>query len=177
MLQTRVNLGCGDRFVEKWWNVDVATMPFAKDEVVDLRGELPWPDGSIAQAYAGHVLEHLYPSEAQTLCYRLHRKMAYGGELVVVGPDCDIAEELIPPGANDEFGATIESLVHGGHRWPGDEHKWRSTVGETIYLLNCAGWHNVKGITLDEAVAEGWPVADPRPKWQFALKAVKLEVD
>lgn len=175
MQDVRLNLGCGDRYVPGWWNVDVATMPHRVDQHVDLREELPWEDWSIARAYAGHVLEHLYPSEAQALCYRLHQKMMHGGVLVVVGPDCDVAENLIPPGANDEFGATIESLVHGGRRWPGDEHKWRSTVGETSYLLACAGWNTRQILTMNEIVTEGWPVADPRPKWQFVIKAVKSD--
>lgn len=173
-LQHNINLGCGDRYAPDWWNVDVATMPFRVDEVVDLRGDLPWPDNSIVRAYAGHVLEHLYPSEAQALCYRLRQKMIHGGQFMVVGPECDLGDELLKNGP-DEFGATIESLTLGGHRWPGDEHRWRSTITETAYILACAGWKTQQVMHMNDVVAEGWPVADPRPKWQFALKAVNVE--
>lgn len=174
MTGLQVNLGCGDRYVPGWWNVDLASMPYAKDEVVDLTGELPWPDGSVVKVYAGHVLEHLTIEDATNLCRRLGHKVMHGGSLMIVGPECDVAEQLLPPGGNDEFGATIESLVHGGHRWPGDEHKWRSTVGATQEILSQAGWNVYQTMTMPEVVQMGWPVADPRPRWQFGLLAVNL---
>jgi hypothetical protein len=55
----RLNLGCGDRKLPGWLNVDkiAACNP---DQVVDLEAlPWPWPDDSVEEAALLHVLEHL----------------------------------------------------------------------------------------------------------------------
>lgn len=169
----RVNLGCGDRYADGWWNVDLASCPYRKDEVIDLTGELPWVDQSLTHVYAGHVLEHLAIEDATDLCRQLRTKLVPSGLLMIVGPDCDIAEALIPLDGNDEYGATRDSLEFGGHRWPGDEHQWRSTGPRTEAILEAAGWVSWDLMRISEVAAE-WPVADRNPQWQFGLLAVNL---
>jgi len=177
MTGMQVNLGCGDRYVNRWWNVDVATCPWPKDEVVDLTGELPWPDGSLTHVYAGHVLEHIEWADAVQLLNRLQPKLMYGGELMIVGPDCDVAERLLGPTGSDEFGATLDSLVNGGHRWPGDEHRWRCTLDKMLQLLAHTRWTKIRQVDMQHVVEEGWPVADPRPRWQLALSVVNIDAE
>jgi hypothetical protein len=76
----KVNLGCGDRVVDGWTNVDYAlgarlsrvpligtinrklhvfNVEWDRRIVIhDLLTRFPWPDSSVAVAYSSHTLEH-----------------------------------------------------------------------------------------------------------------------
>jgi len=164
----KLNLGCGDRYAAGWHNVDFAGSPHRKDEEVDLRtNALPWAAGSVELAYAGHILEHLYVDEVLVLLETLRGCMAPDGELMVVGPDVILAQGMATAGTLD---VTMESLTNGGHRWPGDEHRWHCTVWAVSALLKAAGWRNVSRLPIAD-VPSFWPVADRRPQWQCAVSA------
>lgn len=162
----KLNLGCADWYTPGWVNVDHEA-PFHVDEVVDLRGELPWAHGSVTHVFAGHLLEHMPVAEGEALLRRLLPCMVPGGEIVVVGPDVVRAQAMAEAGTLD---VTMESLHHGAHRWPGDEHHWDATPGETERMLRDAGWAGVYEIPWTD-VPEFWPIADRRPVWQFAVYA------
>lgn len=160
----KLNLGAGDRYVEGWHNVDSGS-PHRKDQELDLRGPLPW--SGVQFAYAGHVLEHLYVDDVLSLLRRLLSCMASDGELMVVGPDVILAEAMAQAGTLD---VAMSDLTNGGHRWPGDEHRWHCTSAGLDQLLRCAGWSNVTPLSINE-VPQFWPVADRGPQWQCAVSA------
>jgi hypothetical protein len=159
-----LNLGCGDRYVPGWHNVDHQGSPHRKDETLDLRSTLPWT--GVTHVYAGHILEHLRVFEVIQLLDRLKYCMAPGGELMVVGPDCLIAQGMAVAGTLD---VTMESLTHGGHRWPGDEHRWECTTFDVEELLRAGGWWPTR-VGIPNVPAK-WPVADRGPQWQCAVSA------
>jgi hypothetical protein len=162
----RLNLGCGDRYAEGWWNVDFAGSPHRKDEEIDLRtNALPWTD--VEQAYAGHLLEHLYVDEVLVLLETLRGCMAPDGELMVVGPDLILAQGMAAAGTLD---VTIDSLTNGGHRWHGDEHRWHCNEIAVARLLRVTGWTRIERLGIAR-VPEFWPVADRGPQWQCAVSA------
>lgn len=168
----RVNLGCGDRYVDGWWNVDHEGSPHPKDETVDLTGELPWAPNTITYAYAGHILEHLTKSTALSLLVRLRACMAIGGRLLVVGPDVRKAEEMIANGTFDfRWGHTLDSLKYGGDRWPGDTHQWECDAEQVMELLESAGWNYVINLHSVNNAPSFWPIADREPQWQCAVWA------
>jgi predicted SAM-dependent methyltransferase len=162
----KLNLGCADRYVEEWHNVDHEPCPHPRDETVDLTGPLPWPPNSITYVYAGHILEHLTYEQCQKLLLRLRDQMVPGGQLMAVGPDMALVERL---GAGDQHG--LEELRHGGNRWPGDEHRWECTTVLVEELLRNAGWLEVTNVGIIN-VPMLWPVIDRVPEWQFAVSAV-----
>ncbi len=165
----KLNLGCGDRYVDGWHNVDRADMPYRKDESFDLRtGLLPWRD--VKYAYAGHVLEHLFVDHVIVLLTALRECMADDGELMVVGPDVIVAQGMAVAGTLD---VTMDSLRYGAARWPGDEHRWECTGWAVERLLLVTGWERVRRIGINN-VPDLWPVADRRPQWQCAVSARKL---
>jgi predicted SAM-dependent methyltransferase len=162
----KLNLGCGDRYEDGWHNVDRADMPYRKDESVDLRtGALPWRE--VQYAYAGHVLEHLFVEHVIVMLTALRGCMAPDGELMVVGPDVILAQGMAVAGTLD---VTMESLENGGHRWPGDEHRWHCTQWGIERLLMVTGWQQIKRMGIG-AVPDFWPVADRRPRWQCGVSA------
>lgn len=164
-----LNLGCGDRYAEGWHNVDFGT-PHRVDERVDLAGELPWAPGSFDRVFAGHVLEHISPADCVKLLARLRGCVTEGATLLVVGPDCDVAERMIADGTFDFTYHSLASLEFGAGRWAGDEHLWRCTAAGVVKLLKKAGWKptDLGGIA---GVGETWPIADRTPQWQLAVSA------
>ena len=161
----KINIGCGDRYAEGWHNVDHSGSPHRKDETIDLRGPLPW--SGLTHVYAGHILEHLRVFECLQLLPRLRECMAPDGELMVVGPDVLIALGMQVAGTLD---VTMESLLYGGHRWIGDEHRWECTTWDVEAMLRATGWTQVTRVGI-ENVPEFWPVADRGPGWQCAVGA------
>jgi len=84
----RLNLGCGNRKMDGWLNVDKE--PAAKpDQVVDLEAlPWPWPDDSADAVMLRHVLEHL---GAETDLYlgiirELYRVCRHEAEVTVTVP-------------------------------------------------------------------------------------------
>ena len=84
----RLNLGCGNRKLEGYLNVDSA--PACRpDSIVDLeRFPWPWPDGSADEVVLRHVLEHLGADTAVYLkvMQELYRVCAPGAAITVTVP-------------------------------------------------------------------------------------------
>jgi predicted SAM-dependent methyltransferase len=73
----KLNVGCGDKKVEGYVNVDVVGNP---DKVCDL-STFPWPfeDNSADEIFAEHFLEHVKDFEATIL--EIHRILKPNGKL------------------------------------------------------------------------------------------------
>lgn len=80
----KLNLGCSDRHVPGFLNVDIAP---PADVVADLSRPWPWADGSIAEIKAHDIIEHL-PDKIQTM-NEAWRVLAPGGTFDVVVPTTD----------------------------------------------------------------------------------------
>lgn len=162
-----VNVGSGDRYVTGWYNVDHEGSPHRKDAVVDITKKLPWERESLLHVYLGHVLEHVTFGQAKIFLKRLRPLVDPKGQILVVGPDIKIASEMEKAGT---LNVTMNELKHGGHRWPGDEHRWECTSEKVIELLTETGWRDIQPISIND-VATFWPVADRGPQWQCAVTA------
>ncbi len=81
----RVHLGCGERRIEGWLNVDLAGG--RADVVWDLRRPLPLAPGSVAAVFHEHFLEHLPFAAAVASLREAHRLLAPGGVLRIGVPD------------------------------------------------------------------------------------------
>lgn len=166
----KVNLGCGDRYVDGWVNVDFGT-PHRHDLSVDLTGELPWQPGTLTHVFAGHLLEHITELQSLELLKRLRACANPAGCIVVlVGPDVEVAERMVDDGTFDHSWGTLESIKNGAGRWAGDIHLWETTGSKIEALAVEAGWPVVHRLTIDE-LDERWPVADRGPKWQYVVRA------
>jgi SAM-dependent methyltransferase len=80
-----VNLGCADRILDGWVNVDIAPRPGVT--VADLRKRWPWADGSVQRILAMDIIEHL-PDKVFTM-NEMHRVLAPGGIAEIVVPTTD----------------------------------------------------------------------------------------
>lgn len=162
-----LNVGCGDRYAHGWFNVDHEGSPHAKDGVIDITKPLPWEKDSILHVYMGHVLEHVTYTQAKTFLKRLRPLVQKIGQILIVGPDVDVATRFAEEG---RLSMPLDMIKFGGKRWPGDEHRWESTVELTIKLLHDTGWSDIQNVGI-ENVAAFWPVADRNEGWQLAITA------
>jgi len=167
----KLNLGCGDRYVDGWVNVDNET-PHRIDQRRDLRKGIPeeWA-GQVTHIYAGHLFEHLTPYECERLASGLivcaHTD---GCVFVAVGPDIAVAEQMVKDGTFDFTYHSLDTLRHGAGRWSGDEHMWETTGPAVAKIIRDAGWPVVHVMTINQ-LEGGWPVADPTQLWQYAVRA------
>jgi hypothetical protein len=164
----KLNLGCGEQYADGWINVDHAGSPHRKDLEVDLTGELPWSNESVNLIYAGHLLEHLTLDQCHELLTKLRRCTVYGGELMIVGPDVNVAARLEADGHVLEV--PLDQLRFGAGRWHGDVHRWECTHVGLVSLVVGAGWDNVRALNIED-VPSVWPVAFRGPRWQVAVYA------
>jgi predicted SAM-dependent methyltransferase len=155
----KLNLGCGEYRQQGWVNVD--RYSGVKPDLVADASSLPYDAGSAEAVYCGHLLEHLTLDEGvPKLLAEVRRVLSPSGYACFVGPDYDRAL------ANEEWHPLLQMILHGGHRWPGDEHQWSSTGPRALSAVHAVFPHAVEVdiVTLDQM----WPVVD-RVGWQFAI--------
>lgn len=83
-----VNLGCGAHYHPLWINLDFRgdgekVLPW------DLRGGVPFSDGSCDAIYSSHVLEHLDRKTAHLFLSECQRALKIGGALRLALPDLE----------------------------------------------------------------------------------------
>lgn len=84
---TKLHLGCGDRHLKGWLNVDM----FGSDLNLDIaRGRLPFDDQQFDVIVSQHVVEHLtIEDELIPLFRECHRSMKPGGVFWISTPDME----------------------------------------------------------------------------------------
>jgi SAM-dependent methyltransferase len=82
----KLNLGCGGKYQDGWVNVD--SEPTENPDVcVDLTKPWPWPDSSVDEVFASHLLEHLNPgAEFFRFMQELYRVCKPGATVEIVLP-------------------------------------------------------------------------------------------
>lgn len=117
----RLNLGCGRDIREGWVNIDCAPGP-GVDHVVDLDDEplLPFPDDSVDESCASHLIEHLRcPLPFMQELWRVSRP---GGTV----------ELLCPHGSSDdadEDPTHVRRMYEGSWRYYSQPFYWRADYG------------------------------------------------
>lgn len=154
MSKPRLNVGCGDVRVRGWVNVDLTFL-----DTIDLQASataLPFADRTFERVYGGHVFEHVPPAAAGAFLGELVR---VGGTVALVWPDLLEARR----GRREGWmpAQTLEEMTHGGHRWPGDEHRQFPTPQQLP-----AGWTVT---TTGELERSGWPVTNAEAPCQHAV--------
>lgn len=83
-----LNVGCGNRFLKDWTNVDFVKT--AKEVIpCNVLDGLPFPDSSFDVVYHSHVLEHFSKSSGIFLMQECFRVLSPGGIVRVVVPDLE----------------------------------------------------------------------------------------
>lgn len=82
----RIHLGCGDKKLSGWFNVDGRRTPFV-DAVISFYDLHKVPDIQARHIYWSHGPEHVYPDQLAWVFQQLLRILAKGGTLTVATID------------------------------------------------------------------------------------------
>lgn len=83
-----LNVGCGRRYHGGWINLDLdSTDPSVIEH--DATDGLPFGDNHFDAVYHSHVLEHIEPSQGESLIAECYRVLKPGGVLRIVVPDLE----------------------------------------------------------------------------------------
>ena len=149
----KLNLGCGDKILPGYINIDTASQRKDKnpDIVADIR-DLKTIKSSIAdEILAVHVIEHFYYWEVIPLLTGWSRILKSGGKIILECPNLLHACQLIvnnPTKSSlpDQNGQMSMWSLYGDPSWkdPLMCHKWAYTPESLTRVLQQAGFIDVK---------------------------------
>ena len=150
---TRLNLGCGDKILPGYINVDVVSERAGNrpDFVTDIRSLAGIPDSFADEVLAVHVVEHFWRWEVLDVLKEWCRVLKPGGKMVLECPNLRSAcEEFL---RDDERGALPGPegqrtmwVFYGDPRWrdPLMVHRWGYTPVSLARIMHEAGLVNLK---------------------------------
>lgn len=90
----KLNLGCGSKKLEGYINIDLYRDD--ADMNIDLRHGLPYPDGSVEEIFASHIIEHFSRKEWPIVIQDWYRVLAIDGKIHLECPEISkIAIDLL----------------------------------------------------------------------------------
>lgn len=151
--KVRLNLGCGDKILPGYINVDFAASRkgMAPDVIADLRA-LTFPAGHADEILSVHVIEHFYPWETGPLLAHWQSILKSGGRLVLECPNLLTAARMLveqperAARADGKDGQLAMWPIYGDPGWadPLMCHRWGYTPATLIDLLRRCGFVNVR---------------------------------
>jgi SAM-dependent methyltransferase len=150
MTQTpvRLNLGCGDKILPGYVNVDVVESRAGRspDVICDLRNLAIFPDGHAEEVLAVHVVEHFWRWEIEAVLREWARVLKPGGQMVLECPNLKSACEAFladPVNASrqDKEGQRSMWVFYGDPQWkdPLMVHRWGYTPASLAALMEAVG--------------------------------------
>jgi hypothetical protein len=149
----RLNLGCGDKILPGYINVDVAESRAGKrpDVICDLRQLTSFENESADEILSVHVIEHFWRWEALDILKEWMRVLRPGGTMILECPNLLSACEALL--ANPDAGASPGKdgqrtmwVFYGDPAWrdPLMVHRWGYTPRSLAQLMEEAGLVNVR---------------------------------
>jgi predicted SAM-dependent methyltransferase len=152
----RLHLGCGERRVPGWLNVDVA----GSDHDIDFTRRLPWKTESFSAVVSQHVIEHLELfGELLPLLGEVRRVLRPGGEVWLSCPDMEsicrmyadgrsadlVADRVNRDGRYSTQGAPPQQIVNDlFHQW--GEHKNLFDLDIAKWALERVGFSSIRRV-------------------------------
>ena len=144
----RLNLGCGDKILPGYVNVDVveSRAGMKPDVICDLHDLAPFADASAEEVLAVHVVEHFWRWEIRDVLREWVRVLKPGGRMVIECPNLQSACEtfLQDPAQfarEDKEGQRTMWVFYGDPKWkdPLMVHRWGYTPASLAALLADVG--------------------------------------
>ena len=158
----RLELGAGNRKCPGWTTVDNNGMC---DITMTLIDKLPFPDGSIEEIYASHVLEHFHHPELMFILSECRRALKSGGQIRIVVPDAAlyirdyIAKDYshLSHYINDEDGYFVHSPIDlvnlvAYDRFSTHEHGYMFDSDGILKVLSLAGFQRAQIRSFDPSI-------------------------
>jgi hypothetical protein len=149
----KLNLGCGDKILAGYVNVDVAPSRAGKqpDVLCDLRKLEPFASGTIEEVLAVHVVEHFWRWEVVDILKEWVRVLRPGGQMVLECPNLLTACEELLRNAESGSGPGPEGqrtmwVFYGDPAWkdPLMCHRWNYIPQSLGAVMAEAGLVNIR---------------------------------
>jgi SAM-dependent methyltransferase len=149
----RLNLGCGDKILAGYVNVDVAASRagMRPDVLCDLHDLAPFADASADEVLAVHVVEHFWRWEVAAVLREWVRVLRPGAPLVVECPNLasacgEFLRDPVSGSRPDAAGQRTMWVFYGDPRWqdPLMVHRWGYTPESLAQLLAEVGLVDVR---------------------------------
>lgn len=149
----RLNLGCGDKILEGYTNVDVASQRAGKlpDVICDIRNLDKFSDNSVDEILAVHVVEHFWRWEVVDILREWVRVLKPGGKMILECPNLKSAcEEFLrdvdknaQPGPEGQRSMWV---FYGDPSWsdPLMVHRWGYTPLSLAQVMFEAGLEDLR---------------------------------
>lgn len=160
--QVRLNLGCGERIIDGFVNIDF----LPKMEEILRWGLLnPWPsclDGRVEMAFSEDVLEHFFYGEQLYILCSMNVALKDRGVFRILTPDLDKLMRYssgfsLSRNANDWLVKTMGARTGGdalnlGMRFSG--HRWLHNDQSLEYMANLCGFRKVSTTCTESIIPE-----------------------
>ena len=144
----KLNLGCGDKIISGYINVDIVAARAGKqpDVICDLHDLKVFESNSVDEILAVHVVEHFWQWEATDILKEWTRVLKPGGKMILECPNLiSAAQEFLKNpdisalGGNE--GQRSMWVFYGDPAWrdPLMIHRWGYTPKSLATLMNSAG--------------------------------------
>jgi SAM-dependent methyltransferase len=149
----KLNLGCGDKILPGYVNVDVveARAGVRPDVICDLHDLAPFADASADEILSVHVVEHFWRWEIADVLREWVRVLKPGGRMIVECPNirsaCDtFLQDPLEGAHGDQRGQRTMWVFYGDPAWkdPLMIHRWGYTPESLRELLAGAGLEDVR---------------------------------
>ena len=149
----KLNLGCGDKILPGYINVDVAGSRQGRkpDVLCDLRRLKPFADNEIDEILSVHVVEHFWRWEIVDVLKEWVRVLKPGGQMVIECPNLLTACQEIMQNPDIAIGPGKEGrrsmwVLYGDPGWkdPLMMHRWGYTPNSLMQLMREAGLVNLR---------------------------------
>jgi predicted SAM-dependent methyltransferase len=142
-----MKLHIGGKEVKEGWKIlNVQTLP-GVDFVGDISNLRQFPDASVDEIYASHVLEHVVLVEMQQTLNGIHRILKKGGKFMVSVPDMDIlCHTFISPVADVNLKFHVMRMMFGGQIDADDFHHFGWNLQFMQNLLAEAGFSTIQRV-------------------------------
>lgn len=150
---TKLNLGCGDKILPDYINVDVAAARNGKqpDVLCDLANLSQFQDNSIDEILSVHVIEHFWRWEIESILNEWIRVLKPGGQMILECPNLISACERFLKNPEqvcheDQRGQQTMWVFYGDPSWkdPLMVHRWGYTPHSLKLLLQKVGLQDVR---------------------------------
>lgn len=149
----RLNLGCGDKILPGYTNVDVVESRAGRkpDVLCDLHRLEPFADNSVDEILAVHVVEHFWRWEVLDILKEWVRVLKPGGRMILECPNlisaCEafLRDPEVAAGGGRE-GQRSMWVFYGDPQWkdPYMVHRWGYTPRSLAQLMSEAGLVNAR---------------------------------
>jgi ubiquinone/menaquinone biosynthesis C-methylase UbiE len=149
----KLNLGCGDKILEGFVNVDIveSRAGMKPDVICDLHKLEPFEADSADEVMAIHVVEHFWRWEVLDVLKEWVRVLKPGGKMILECPNLISAcqavlsdpDKFTGPGAE---GQTSMWVLYGDPRWkdPLMVHRWGYTPKSLASIMHQAGLRDLR---------------------------------